>query len=78
MEKDGIMIFYRLSGEGRGHATRARTLVEALRDDHQSDRKSLCGNAATEAAIRRHLHERPLFARGDLPAPTTRLAHLPL
>ena len=77
MKKDGITISYRLSGEGRGHATRARTLVEALRDDHQSDRKHLCGNAATETAIRRHLHERPLLARGDLLAPTIRLAHLP-
>ncbi|MBL9171921.1 MAG: glycosyltransferase [Verrucomicrobiales bacterium] len=28
-------IFFSLAGEGRGHATRVRTLVEALRDDHQ-------------------------------------------
>ena len=28
-------IFYSLSGEGHGHATRARTLVEALRDDYR-------------------------------------------
>ena len=28
-------IFYGMSGEGRGHATRARALVEALRGNHQ-------------------------------------------
>jgi uncharacterized protein (TIGR00661 family) len=28
-------IFYSLSGEGRGHATRVRTMVEALRPDHE-------------------------------------------
>ena len=27
-------IFYGVSGEGRGHATRARTVVEALREEH--------------------------------------------
>ena len=28
-------IFYGLSGEGRGHATRARTIVEGLRKRHK-------------------------------------------
>ena len=28
-------IFYSVAGEGRGHATRARALVEELRDEHQ-------------------------------------------
>lgn len=28
-------IFYSLAGEGRGHATRARTLIEALRHQHE-------------------------------------------
>jgi uncharacterized protein (TIGR00661 family) len=28
-------IFYSMAGEGRGHATRVRTLVEGLRHDHQ-------------------------------------------
>ncbi len=28
-------IFYSMAGEGRGHATRARTIIEDLRDQHQ-------------------------------------------
>lgn len=53
-------IFYSVAGEGRGHATRARALVEALRQEHQihlfasGDAFTLLQNVFFETEIRLH------------------------